>query len=73
MRSKGKAKSAQRIHIDEDADQDDNTQQNQVILNPRSSFSASPLLWTQKSAYKLEKNIKFRIHNFLGCCQPDLF
>jgi hypothetical protein len=55
MRSKGKAKSAQRIHIDEDADQDDNTQQNQVILNPRSSFSASPLLWTQKSAYKLEK------------------
>jgi hypothetical protein len=48
--NKRKAKPSQRIHTDEDADQDDNTQRNQVILNSRSSLSASPLLWTKKSA-----------------------
>jgi len=46
-------KPTQRRKTDEDADQDDKTPQNQVLLYSNSSLSTTPNLWTCKFAYHL--------------------
>jgi len=53
MCTKGKVKPTQRRKTDEDADQDDKTPQNQVLLYSNSSLSTTPNLWTCKFAYHL--------------------